>query len=103
MRIFVFRCGLSQEIISDQLKSLFGDKAPSFSTMKHWFKEFNYGRQSLKYEVHEGRPKTVVVSENIDAVREMILQDRPVTYRELKASLGISSPAYIAYCMNTWP
>ena len=28
-----FRCGLSQECI-DELKSLFGDKAPSYSTVK---------------------------------------------------------------------
>ena len=31
------------------------------------------------------------MSENIDAVRELIMQDRHVTYREIKASLGISS------------
>ena len=35
--------------------------------------------------------KTAVVSENIDAVRELIIQDRHVTYCEIEASLGISS------------
>ena len=35
--------------------------------------------------------KTRVVSENIDAVRELIMQDRHVTYRAIEASLGISS------------
>ena len=59
--------------------------------MKNWFNEFNCGRRSLKDEVREGRPKTAVVSENIDAVRELIMQDRHVTYREIEASLGISS------------
>ena len=59
--------------------------------MKNWFNEFNYGRGSLKDEVREGRPKAAVVSENIDAVRRLIMQDRHVTYREIKASLGISS------------
>ena len=29
--------------------------------------------------------------ENIDAVRELLMQDRYVTYREIEASLGISS------------
>ena len=46
--------------------------------------------RSLKNEVREGRPKTAVVSENIDAVRELIMPDRHVTYRQIEASLDIS-------------
>ena len=59
--------------------------------MKNWFPEFNYGQRSLKDKVCEGHLKIAVVSENIDAVRELIMQDRNVTYREIEASLGISS------------
>ena len=69
----------------------FGDKAPSYGTVKNWFSEFNCGRRSLKDEVREGPPKAAVVSENIDAVRELRMQDHHVTYREIVASLGISS------------
>ena len=47
--------------------------------VKNWFNEFNRGRRSLKDEVREGRPKTAVVSDNIDAVRELIVQYRFVT------------------------
>ena len=75
----------------DDLKSLFGDKAPSYSTMKNWFNEFNCGRRLLKDEIRVGPPKTTVAPENIDAVRDLIMQDRHVTYREIEASLGISS------------
>ena len=45
--------------------------------MNNWFNLFN--RPSLKDEVREGPPKTAVVSENIDAMRELIMQDRHVT------------------------
>ncbi|GBP18519.1 hypothetical protein EVAR_12980_1 [Eumeta japonica] len=38
----------------------------------------------------EGRPKSVVVPKNTDTVRELIMQDRHVTYREIKASFDIS-------------
>ncbi|GBP48437.1 hypothetical protein EVAR_32839_1 [Eumeta japonica] len=38
----------------------------------------------------ESRPKSVVVPQNIDAVRELIMQDHHVTYRETKAPLGIN-------------
>ena len=34
--------------------------------------------------------KVVVVSETIDAVGQLILQDRHVTYPEIEATLGIS-------------
>ena len=60
---------------------MFGDKAPSYSTMKNWFNEFNCGQRLLKEEDGEGSPKTAVAPENIDAVRELIMQDRHVPYR----------------------
>ena len=73
---------------------MYGDGAASYSTVKNWFAEFNRGRRSLKDEFREGRPKTAVVPDNIDAVCELLRQDRLVTYREIEASLGIS-PANI--------
>ena len=51
--------------------------------------EFNRGRSSLQDEFREGRPKSVVVQENIDAVRQLILQDC-LTYREIETTLSIS-------------
>ena len=88
MIFYNFRHGLSRQECIDELKSLF---APSYSTVKNWFNECNWGRRLLKDEVRETRPKIAVVSEHIDAVRELIMQDRHVTNREIKASLGISS------------
>lgn len=64
---------------TDQLASTFGDKAPHRTTVFRWFAKFNRGRRSLKDEIHKGRPKSVVLPENIDAVREMIRLDRHVT------------------------
>ena len=32
-----FRSGLSRQECIDELKSLFGDEAPSHGTMKNWF------------------------------------------------------------------
>ena len=45
----------------------------------------------LKDDVRAGPSKTDVVSQNIDAVRELIMQDRHETYREIETYLGISS------------
>ena len=54
-----------------------------------WYGEFNRGRSSLQDEFREGRPKSLV-PETLDAVRQLILQDRHVTYREIVTTLGIS-------------
>ena len=87
-----FRRGLLRQECIDELKSLFGDKAPSYGTVKNCFNEFKRGWCSLKDEVREGPPNTAVVSENIVAVRELIMQERNVTYRAIEAGfLGISS------------
>ena len=67
------------------------DTAQAGLLNKHWFNEFNPGRRSLKDECREDPPKTAVVPENIAAERELIMQVRHVTYREIEAPLGISS------------
>lgn len=91
MIFYDFRVGLSQQECIDRLKKGFGDEAPSKTRVYEWYKEFKHGRTSLKDEPREGRPKSVVLPENIDAVQKLIEQDRHVTYREFEACLGISN------------
>ena len=51
---------------------MYGDEIPSYSTI---------ARHSLKDEIRQGPPKTTVETDNIDAVRELIMH---VTYREIE-------------------
>ena len=81
---------LKQEYI-DQLISTCGDKFPFYATVKRWYNEFNRGRHSLTDQFHKDRPKSVVGTENINAVQILIMQDHYVTYREIEATLGISA------------
>lgn len=90
MIFYDFRRELSQQECADQLRSTFGDEAPSLSSIYRWYNEFKRGRSSFTDEFREGRPKSAVLPENIDAVRELVMEDRHVTYREIAASLGIS-------------
>ena len=80
---YKFRRVLTQQQWFDELNSIFGDEAPSRTSVYQWYGEFNRGRSSLQDEFREG-PKTVVVPETIDAVRQMI------SYREIVTTLGIS-------------
>ena len=85
-----FRRGLTQQQCMDELNSIFGDEGPSRTSVYRWYGEFNRVRSSLQDEFREGRPKSAVVPKTIDAVRELILQDRHVTNREIETTLGIS-------------
>ena len=82
--------GLAQQQCIDELNSIFGDEALSRTSVYRWYGEFNRGRSSLQNEFREGRPKPVVVPETIDAVRQLILLDRHVTYCEIETTLDIS-------------
>ena len=55
-----FRRGLPWQEYIDELKSLFGDKPASYSTVKNWFNELNCGRRLLKDKDREGRLKKAV-------------------------------------------
>lgn len=43
--------------------------------------------------------KLIDVIENIDAVRDLIMQDHHVTYHEFETSLGISGTTYIQFVL----
>ena len=85
-----FRSGLTQQHCIDELNSIFGNEAPSRTSIYPWYGEFNRGRSSLQDEFREGRLKSVVVAETIDAVRQLILQDCHVSSCEIETTLGIS-------------
>ena len=74
-----FRRVLTQQQCIDELNSIFGDEVPSRTSIYRWYGEFKRGYSSLQDEFHKGRSKAVVVPEIIDAVCQLILQDRYVT------------------------
>ena len=85
-----FQGGLTQQQCIGELNSIFGDETPSRTSVYRWYGEFNWGRSLLQDEFREGRLKSIVVPETIDAVCQLILQDLHVTYREIETTLGIS-------------
>ncbi|XP_044313067.1 histone-lysine N-methyltransferase SETMAR-like [Drosophila rhopaloa] len=87
-----FRRELTRQECIDELTSLYGDGAPSYSTVKNWYNEFNRGRRSLEDEGREGRPKTVVVPENIDAVHELTEREEAEIVRKVKKNPRLSAP-----------
>jgi len=68
-----------------------GSSTPSNRTVYNWFAKFQRTCTLLNDKFREGRPS--VVATNVDAARETIERDRHVTYREIRASLGIDAKA----------
>ena len=85
-----FQHGLTQQQCIDELHSIFGNEVPSRTGVYRWYGEFNRSRSSPQDEFRKGRPKSVVVPETIDGVRQLILQDRHMAYHEIETTLGIS-------------
>ena len=86
-----FRRGLTQQQCNDGLNSIFGDEDPSRTSVSRWYGEFNWGRSSLQDEFREESSKINCCSGNHwCSERQLILQNRHVTYREMEITLGIS-------------
>ncbi|KAG7295442.1 hypothetical protein JYU34_021619 [Plutella xylostella] len=88
-----FRRGLSQEQCLAELVSIYKLEAPSKTTIYRWYSEFRRGRSSLTTVPSTGQPKTAVTQDNIDGVRQLIKEDRHVTYEQIRASLSIGMTA----------
>lgn len=93
MIFYDFKSGLNQEQCLERLSTAFPDSSPSRSTIFSWYAEFKRGRNSLKDEERSGRPSTAVTDENIVRVRNLVHEDRRISYYSIQQSLHIGSAA----------
>ena len=87
---YLFLKGNTPTQIKDELNSVYGDSAPSFTTVKFWAAEFKRGRKSLGDDERSGRPKTATTDENIAKVHQMVLDDRRIKVREIAEVMNMS-------------
>jgi hypothetical protein len=73
------------------LETAYEDSALSRARVFDWYKSFKEGRTSVENLSHERRPATSVNDENIEKVKEIVLENRRVTEREIASELGISN------------
>ncbi|GFS76258.1 histone-lysine N-methyltransferase SETMAR [Trichonephila clavipes] len=73
-----------------ELDSVYGDSAPSFTTVKVWASEFKRGRKSMGDIERSGRPITATTDENIGKVHQMVLDDRRIKVREIAEVMNLS-------------
>ena len=72
------------------LDKRYGNSAPGKSTIIDWYAEFKRSRTNTDDAERPGRPKLVVVPENITKVHKIVFGDRKLKLGEIADTLKIS-------------
>jgi len=87
---FFCKEGRAAKKIRDQLRAVYGDSAPSYSTVTRWSNEFQRGRESLEDELRSDRPSDAVNPSVIAAVKKLIRDDKRIKVVEIARTMQIS-------------
>lgn len=87
---FLHMKGNSAQQIYDEMKAVYGDDCPSFSTVAFWKRNFQTGHLSLTDEPRSGRPSLTDDAATVKKVRNLIMEDRRVTISMIKHETDIS-------------
>lgn len=68
----------TKDAINSKLGKVFGDSAPSLSTIKYWTAKFKCGHASNFIEEHSDYPFGVMTSEVSQKILVIVIQDRRV-------------------------
>ncbi|KAG5323715.1 MOS1T transposase, partial [Acromyrmex heyeri] len=77
---------------SDTLKMLqkcYGDDTLSKTQMYQWYERFKSGREAVEDDA-PGRPSTSKTDENVDEIRQLLIENRKLTIREIAETTNIS-------------
>ena len=72
------------------LTKTYGESAISKKRVYEWYKRFQDGREDVEDDERAGRPRTSTTDENAEKVKEMVINDRRITFREFADDFGIS-------------
>ena len=87
---FCFKLGKTATESWKILQQAFGDECMSRTQCFEWYSRFKTGRTSIDEDPRSGRPSMSTDDIHIDAVLDLILQNRLLTIREIAEDVGIS-------------
>ena len=72
------------------LTKAYGESAMSKTRVYEWCMRFQDGRKDVEDDERPGRPSTSTTDENVEKVKEMVMNDRRITIREVADDVSIS-------------
>jgi [histone H3]-lysine36 N-dimethyltransferase SETMAR len=81
---------IDPKTIHEELATALGPNAPSYPTVARWAKCFREGREDVNDYPRSGRPVSELTDENIELVRQVIINDPHSTYDEIIAETSLS-------------
>ena len=87
---FCQKLGNNQTETIEKIQQGFGVETLNQTQIKKWFNRFKNGRMSVESEARSDRPFTGRNEEVIEKVRQILMEDRRLTLREIVEELGIS-------------
>ena len=94
-RFYVYtriKLGITSKEVFEELKSAWGDQAPSYPTIRKWKTEFSCGSITFFDDAaRSGQPSTSRNESTINQVREAIEQDSRMSTRDLSELLNVDN------------
>ena len=72
------------------LTKAYSESSMSRTRVYVWYKRFQEGREDVEDDERPGRPSTSTTDENVEKVKEMVINERRITIREVADDVGIS-------------
>ena len=83
------------------LTKAYGESAINKKRVYEWYEHFQDGRKDVEDDERPGRPSTSTTDENLEKVKEMVMNDRRITIREVADDVGISIGSCHEICGKT--
>ena len=72
------------------LTKAYGESDMSKTRVNEWYERLQDGREDVENDERPGRPSTSTTDENVKKGKEMVMNDRRITIREVADDVGIS-------------
>ncbi|XP_031636072.1 protein GVQW3-like [Contarinia nasturtii] len=87
---FLTKEGVAPKDIDDRLRTVYGDRAPSYATIKLWAKQFKWGRESLEDDLRSGRPIEATAPDMVEKIEHLVHENLRMSKKVLAAMFDVS-------------
>lgn len=87
---FLTKEGVMPSKISERLRAVYGESAPSDYIVKYWAKQFKWGRESLEDDPRAGRPAEATDPDVVAKIENLVHENPRMSKKVLAAMLDIS-------------